>query len=91
MTRNDAELMPSAGNGLLDRRFFLKAGVAGGASLMTAAANADARQEWMLLPGAGLSETGPSSAYESHVRRVNIGSRPGTTGCGSSRPPIAGK
>ena len=88
MTTRIPEPVPVAGNGLMDRRFFLRAGAAGGATLMTAAANADTREAWMRLPGAGMSESGSPSAHESHLRRVNVGSRQGTTGSGSSRTPL---
>lgn len=77
-----------AGNGLLDRRFFLKAGVAGGATLLTARAAGVEREEWMKVPGAPLSESGAPSKYESHVKRLAISSQPGTTGTGVSRTPL---
>ena len=40
-----------AGNGLLDRRIFLKTGIAGGATLLTARAGGVEREEWMKFPG----------------------------------------
>lgn len=80
--------LPAAGNGLLDRRFFLRAGVASGAALMTASASSLERQEWMKGPGAGMSEAGAPSSHESHVVRASIGSLTGTTGTGASRTPL---
>jgi len=77
-----------AGNGLLDRRFFLKAGVASGAALMTAAARAAERPEWMRAPGAPLSGTGAPSEHEAHLQRTAIVSRPGGPGSGASRAPL---
>ena len=77
-----------AGNGLLHRRIFLKGGVAGGATLLTAQASGLERPEWMKFPGEPMSDSGAPSAYESHVKRVGISSRPGTTGAGASRTPL---
>jgi sulfane dehydrogenase subunit SoxC len=83
-----SEQVPAAGNGLLDRRWFLKSGGAlAGATLLSAKAGA-AREPWMSVPGTGVSESGPPSSYENHVKRVNIVSQPGTTGAGSSRTPL---
>lgn len=86
MTNNDES--PAAGNGLLDRRFFLRAGVASGAALMTASASALEREAWMKAPGAGMSESGAPSSHESHLVRAPIGSSSGTTGTGASRTPL---
>ncbi len=79
---------PAAGNGLLDRRVFLRAGIIGGAALMTANATALEREKWMQMPGAGMSESGAPSGHESHIVRSPIGSQPGTTGAGASRTPL---
>ena len=84
----DFDERPAAGNGLLDRRFFLRAGVASGAALMTASASGVERQKWMKGPGAGMSEAGAPSSHESHVVRAPVGSLPGTTGTGASRTPL---
>jgi len=84
----DIDEMLAAGNGLLDRRFFLRAGVAGGAALMTASASAVERKEWMKAPGEGMSGSGAPSSHESHIVRAPIGSSPGTTGTGASRTPL---
>ncbi len=84
----ELDAIPVAGNGLLDRRIFLKAGVAGGASLLTAQASGVEREEWMKMPGAPMSDNGVPSAYESHVKRIAVSSQPGTTGTGVSRTPL---
>lgn len=80
--------LKAAANGLFDRRYFLSAGLAGGASLLTARATAQTREPWMTVPGAGMSESGAPSPHEEHVKRTNVGSRTGTTGSGSSRTPL---
>ncbi len=78
----------AAGNGLLDRRLFLKAGAAGGAMLLTATAAGVEREQWMKVPGGPMSDNGAPSAHESHVKRIAIASQPGTTGTGVSRTPL---
>ncbi len=85
---NKQHLQPVAANGLLDRRWFLRAGAASGAALLTATASAKTRESWSSLPGAGMGESGEPSPHESHVKRLHVGSRPGTTGAGSSRTPL---
>ncbi|TDJ32487.1 MAG: sulfite dehydrogenase [Gammaproteobacteria bacterium] len=77
-----------AGNGLLDRRIFLTAGVAGGAALLTAQAGGVEREAWMQMPGAPMSDNGAPSAHEAHVKRLAVSSQPGTTGTGVSRTPL---
>jgi sulfane dehydrogenase subunit SoxC len=84
----EPKLKRVAGNGLLDRRIFIRAGVAGSATLLTAQAGGVEREAWMKLPGGPMSENGAPSAYEAHVKRLGVGSRPGTTGSGSSRSPL---
>jgi len=79
---------PVAGNGLLDRRFFLKAGVASSAALMSAAAYSAERPAWMREPGTPMSESGAPSEHEAHLQRTAIGSQQGTTGAGASRTPL---
>jgi sulfane dehydrogenase subunit SoxC len=87
---------PVAGNGLLDRRFFLKQGImllgAGGLAAMSAtpvyAADPSPMPPWMQFPGAGMSGYGSPAKYESKVMRTLIQSKPGTTGSGASRTPI---
>jgi sulfane dehydrogenase subunit SoxC len=83
-------LTPVAGNGLLDRRVFLKAGlgIAGGLALARATATSSSRPEWARSPGAGMSGHGSSSPFEDHVQRLGIASQPGTTGSGASRTPL---
>lgn len=81
-------LEPAAGNGLMDRRCFLRGGVAAGGLLLTARAAADGRDPWMTMPGAGMSESGAPSAHEAHVHRYNVSSQTGTTGSGASRTPL---
>ena len=88
MTSINIKYPHAAGNGLLDRRSFLAAGAAGGLALMTARPAAAAREEWSELPGAGMSESGAPSPFEDHVKRLNVGSRQGTTGSGASRTPL---
>jgi sulfane dehydrogenase subunit SoxC len=80
--------MPVAGNGLLNRRLFLQAGAAGTAALLTAQASAQDQPIWMREPGAGMSESGTPSKYESELYRRAIASQPGTTGAGVSRTPL---
>ncbi len=84
----DIDDLPAAGNGLLDRRIFLRAGLLGGAALLTAEASAVEREAWMKAPGEGMSEIGSPSPHEAHVVRAPIGSQRGTTGSGASRSPL---
>ena len=77
-----------AGNGLLDRRYLLKAGVAGSAALLTARAGAGQREAWMQGPGAPMSDSSAPSRYEAHVTRTGVASQPGTRGSGASRTPL---
>lgn len=79
----------AAANGMLDRRWFLKAGAAGSAAMLSASAGAVSRDEWSRMPGVGMSEAGDPSAHEAHLVRRHIGSRVGTTGSGASRTPLA--
>lgn len=85
---NEQDKVPVAGNGLLDRRVFLRAGAAGTLVLLTAKANAKALPVWSKTPGAGMSELGSPSEFETNLRRVGIGSQTGTTGAGASRTPL---
>lgn len=85
---SNAELLPAAGNGLYDRRFFLRAGIAGGAALLTADASALEREPWMSAPGAGISKQGLPSPQEAYVQRVGLNTAPGTTGSGISCTPL---
>lgn len=80
--------VPVAGNGLLDRRLFLRGGLAGGATLLSASASGVEREAWSRAPGGPLGEAGEPSPHEAHVMRTGIRSQPGTTGVGSSRTPL---
>lgn len=77
-----------AGNGLLDRRVFLRAGMAAGTGLLCAQATGKERLPWMNAPGAPMSENGGPSDHTAHIKRLAVGSQPGTTGSGSSRTPL---
>jgi sulfane dehydrogenase subunit SoxC len=87
---------PIAGNGLLDRRFFLKqgfallgaGGLAAGSGPSASAADPPNLPTWMQSPGAGMSGYGSPAKYESKVVRTLIQSKPGTTGSGASRTPL---
>lgn len=87
---------PIAGNGLLDRRIFLKAGIAlVGASSLAAMSSTPANAAdpphtppWMQSPGAPFRGYGSPAKYESKVIRARIRSKPGTTGSGASNTPL---
>ena len=87
---------PVSGNGLLDRRLFLKQGLAmfgagGLAAVVTRSARGaepPAMPPEAQFPGAGMSGYGSPARYESKVIRTLIQSKPGTTGSGASRTPI---
>src|SRR3989441_732517 len=86
----------AAGNGLLDRRAFLRGGagaVATGAFMAYAPSDASAASppetpSGMTTPGAPLSPYGSPATYEREVTRTLIRSQPGTTGAGASRTPL---
>ena len=78
---------PAAGNGLLDRRIFLRGSLIGGTALLTARAVASTRESWMRSPGAPMDEIGEPSPHEAHVKRTNVRSTTGTTGTGVSFTP----
>ena len=84
----ELDKMRVAANGLLDRRVFLRTGLLGGATLLTAKASAVERETWMQGPGEGMSGAGAPSPHEAHIARAPIGSQRGTTGAGSSRSPL---
>jgi sulfane dehydrogenase subunit SoxC len=85
---SDVDLHPAAGNGLYDRRFFLTAGITGGAALLTADASALERESWMTSEGIAVSEYGEPSIHEADVKRVGLHTAAGTTGSGVSRTPL---
>ncbi len=61
------DLAPAAGNGLLDRRVFLRRGLTFGAAAFAAGgarAAPDERPEWMREPGLGFTPYGQPSAHE---------------------------
>ncbi|MEM7501985.1 MAG: sulfite dehydrogenase [Pseudomonadota bacterium] len=68
MTDTKAEIERAAGNGLLDRRFFMRAltaGAAGGAAnLAFAQPVREGQPEWMLAPGATTDDYGTRSRFE---------------------------
>jgi len=79
-----------AGNGLLDRRFLLRAGaaVAAGGGIATAShAEPLKMAPWMREPGAPFVPYGQPSRFEAPVVRV-FAALPGTTGTGASRTPL---
>lgn len=78
----------AAGNGLLDRRLFLRGGLAGTAGLLVATAGAKERHDWMNQPGAGMSDNGAPAPQTAHIRRIAVSSQAGTTGAGVSRTPL---
>lgn len=84
----EVDLAPGAGNGLFDRRFFLRASVASSAILLSAKTPGAEREPWMNVPGVGLSELGLPSDHEAHIERVGISVQIGTTGAGVSRTPL---
>ena len=88
MTTDRNDLQPAAGNGIMDRRWFLKAGAAGSAALLTAGARGASRDDWSRFPGEPMSAAGDPSEHEAHVQRLHISSRTGTTGSGASRTPL---
>src|SRR5258705_2501949 len=86
----------AAGNGLLDRRVFLKGGagaLTAGAFIAFASSEASAASPpeipaSMTRSGAPLSPYGSPATYEREVTRTLIRSQPGTTGAGTSRTPL---
>ena len=94
MDSNDDKTVhvPVAAQGLLDRRLFLKGGLAGSLGLtfssITQADEAEGRKPWMQSPGRGMSEYGAPSSYEGHVVREGIAGQQGTVGSGASRTPL---
>ncbi len=88
--RDPVDEEPVAGNGLLNRRYFLRAGAAaagGLAGLANAKAEPLAVPDWMKQPGAPFQAYGQPSHYESKVTRAIVApmDAPGT---GASRSPL---
>ena len=89
-----AALAEVAGNGLLDRRIFLKSGIVllgatSGAAVARPGGGTEppATPPGMKVPGAGMTGYGSRAKYEEHVQRM-IRSQPGTTGSGAARTPL---
>ncbi len=83
-----------AGNGLLDRRIFLRSGAVFAAGITSGALTAPAAgaqalqiEPWMKTPGAPLSGYGQPSQYEAKVARI-LTPVPGQTQIGTSRTPL---
>lgn len=79
-----------AGNGLLHRRAFLKAGVlvAGAGTFLSAKAAPPEIDSWSTVPGAPPGAYGDRSRFEAGVVRT-VRNRPPALGEGSSRTPLA--
>ena len=81
----------AAGNGLLDRRNFLRGGLLAGGAVLSApvlAGAAEPRQSWMQSPGLPLSGTGDRSPQVQGLQRYAMSIQPGTLGSGASRTPL---
>jgi sulfane dehydrogenase subunit SoxC len=91
--RRDNDARSAAGNGLLDRRVFLKGGAAAAGAFMAFAGSEGAAAppeipSGMTMSGAALSPYGSPAGFEKDVTRTLIRSQPGTTGAGASRTPL---
>jgi sulfane dehydrogenase subunit SoxC len=91
--RRDNDARSAAGNGLLDRRVFLKGGAAAAGAFMAFAGSEGAAAPpeippGMTMSGAALSPYGSPAGFEKEVTRTLIRSQPGTTGAGASRTPL---
>jgi sulfane dehydrogenase subunit SoxC len=91
--RRDNDARAAAGNGLLDRRVFLKGGAAAAGAFMAFAGSESAAAPpetppGMTMSGAPLSAYGSPASFEREVTRTLIRSQPGTTGAGASRTPL---
>jgi len=89
----DNDARAAAGNGLLDRRVFLKGGAAAAGAFMAFAGSESAAAPpeippGMTMAGAGMSPYGSPAGFEREVTRTLIRSQPGTTGSGASRTPL---
>jgi len=85
---------PVAGNGLLDRRFFLQTGAAlAGAATVAGAAHAEsigsASPSTMLKPGSGFTVYGVPSHWRDNIKRILVtNAPPAREVTGSSRTPL---
>ena len=91
--RRDNDARSAAGNGLLDRRVFLKGGAAAAGAFMAFAGSESVAAPpevppGMTVSGAPLSPYGSPAGFEREVTRTLIRSQPGTTGAGASRTPL---
>ena len=90
--RRDNDARAAAGNGLLNRRVFLKGGAAAAGAFMAFASETVAAPPetppGMKMSGAALSPYGSPAEFEREVTRTLIRSQPGTTGAGASRTPL---
>src|SRR5262245_63913817 len=91
--RRDNDARAAAGNGLLDRRVFLKGGAAAAGAFMAFVSSESAAAPpeippGMTMAGAGMSPYGSPAGFEREVTRTLIRSQPGTTGSGASRTPM---
>jgi sulfane dehydrogenase subunit SoxC len=91
--RRDNDARAVAGNGLLDRRVFLRGGAAAAGAFMAFARSESAAAPpeippGMTMAGAGMSPYGSPAGFEREVTRTLIRSQPGTTGSGASRTPL---
>lgn len=85
-----SDSLPVAGGGLLDRRLFLRAGLAFGTAAFVAAESEAGeldRPAWMLKPGEPLSNYGQPSEYERDIVRW-VSANPAAPGNGVSWTPL---
>ena len=83
-----SRLPAAAANGVLDRRLFLKGGVAALGALSFNQVSADTRKPWMTEPGSPLSGYGTPAPSQAAVQRSGFSNQPGTVGSGASRTPL---
>ena len=77
---------PAAGNGLLDRRLFLGAGLTG-ATIASAAAEPLSVASWSLTPGTPFNGYGSPSKFEKAARKWPAPANPATPAIGAARTP----
>jgi sulfane dehydrogenase subunit SoxC len=93
MHRDESDLAPAAGNGIVSRRVFLErtAAMTGAAGLGVGVAKAEplAVARWMKEPGAHFTAYGQPSRYEAKaVRTIMPPPNPHTAGIGTARTPV---